>query len=294
MITKVRAPFSASSAMAAARPNPPYFDGLLRRLAADDQVAAAAFGRHVHWGYWKEPLHGGVDNYGAAAETLCRELCDLAGADDGMSIVDVGCGFGGTLASLNERFTDLRLIGVNIDLRQLQFASQEAKPRQGNRIEFVGADAAGIPLRGKRFDIVLAVECVFHFDRTAFFAEAARLLRPGGNLTLSDFVPSERALEYFREVDFSADEAVRASYGQIDLSYSVERYRQLGASNQLRLESVIDITEQTLPTYEFIYESSKRWSDEAHGKMFCRATRRLEKACRKGLLKYQMLRFDLQ
>jgi cyclopropane fatty-acyl-phospholipid synthase-like methyltransferase len=36
--------------------------------------------------------------------------------------VDVGCGFGGTIASLNEHFSDLQLTGVNIDLRQLDRA----------------------------------------------------------------------------------------------------------------------------------------------------------------------------
>ena len=35
----------------------PYFDDLLNRLEAGDLATEAAFGRHVHWGYWPEPAH---------------------------------------------------------------------------------------------------------------------------------------------------------------------------------------------------------------------------------------------
>ena len=43
-----------------------------------------------------------------------------AGIADGQHILDVGCGFGGTVASLNENFSRVHLLGVNIDERQLE------------------------------------------------------------------------------------------------------------------------------------------------------------------------------
>jgi len=30
----------------------PYFDGLLAKFGKGNEQALAAFGRHVHWGYW--------------------------------------------------------------------------------------------------------------------------------------------------------------------------------------------------------------------------------------------------
>ena len=273
--------------------NPPYFDGLLQRLDTDDAHTSAAFGRHVHWGYWQDPSRATCtpEAYGAAAEELCRAVCDTAGIQDGTRIVDVGCGFGGTLASLNERFSKLELVGVNIDSRQLERATDIVRPRNGNSIEFLQADAARIPLLDESFDVVLAVECIFHFNRRAFFAEARRLLRGEGNLTLSDFVPSERALEYLDAIDLSADEGIRWSYGDIDLSCSMSRYRELAEANQLVLCDATDITDNTLPTYDFLYASTAGWPDARQVELFTRATRLLEKASRNGMMGYQILRF---
>jgi hypothetical protein len=85
---------------------PPYFDTLFQLLQDNDPDTLAAFGRHVHWGYWESPdsADGSAQDYARAAERLCRRVCDAADIRDGQRIVDVGCGFGGTIASLNERF----------------------------------------------------------------------------------------------------------------------------------------------------------------------------------------------
>jgi ubiquinone/menaquinone biosynthesis C-methylase UbiE len=267
---------------------------LLERLASEDANAAAAFGRHVHWGYWEEPPSTVCTppEYAAAADRLCRAVCDVAEIRDGMRIVDVGCGVGGTLASLNERFRDLRMVGVNIDPRQLDRAAELVQPRGATTLELFEADASRMPLRDASCDILLAVESVFHFDRPGFFAEADRLLGKHGNLTLSDFVPNERAVEYLGGMDVLADEAVDATYGRVDLSYSLGRYRELAAANHLQLSVAIDITRNTLPTYDFLLSTATQSTDAREAERFTRATRRLAKASRKGLLTYQILRFD--
>lgn len=276
--------------------NPPYFDGLLERLASGDADAVAAFGRHVHWGYWPDPSEATSSpaDYGAAAERLVHAISDMAGLGDGMRILDVGCGFGGAIASLNERLSDCQFVGVNIDARQLQRAADIARPRRGNSIQFVQSDATRIGLTDESFDVVMAVECVFHFNRRAFLGEAQRLLKRGGNLTLSDFVPSQRSLEYLDAVDLSADEGVRWTYGHVDLSCSLDRYRELARECGLELSKANDVTTQTAPTYAFLYALADSWSDPQDAELFRRSTRLLEKACRNGMIGYQLLRFNMK
>ncbi len=83
------------------------------------------------------------------------------------------------------------LTGLNIDARQLAAAEAQTKPANGNKIGWVEADACRLPFEDNSFDRVLAVECIFHFpSREKFLAEAARVLKPGGYLAVSDFVPT--------------------------------------------------------------------------------------------------------
>jgi SAM-dependent methyltransferase len=274
--------------------SPPYFDRLLQRLAMADPEAGAAFGRHVHWGYWSDPAQAGVgvDEFGRAAEALCLAVLDCADVRDNLRILDVGCGFGGTIACLNERFSGMELIGVNIDQLQLQRAAAQIDARSGNRVRLLLADAAELPIADEGVDAALAVESVFHFDRPRFFAEIGRVLRQGGSLTLSDFVPHARAAPYIEAINLGGNDAVRSTYGVIDVSWSVDRYRGLAAEHGLTLSAVRDVTAHTLPTYDFLRSSVEGWTDALEAEQFIRATGLLEKASRRGFIGYLILRFD--
>ncbi|MEM9006568.1 MAG: methyltransferase, partial [Cyanobacteria bacterium P01_F01_bin.86] len=92
----------------------------------------------VHWGYWPQPnqADGSVKDFALAAERLCRRVCKAANIQEGDRVLDVGCGFGGTIASLNEHFQQLHLTGLNIDPRQIERANQQVLPLANNVIVF--------------------------------------------------------------------------------------------------------------------------------------------------------------
>ena len=272
----------------------PYFDVLLKRLDEGDARATVAFGRHVHWGWWSEPerADGSPEDYAAAAERLCRKVCDAAGVRDGMNVLDVGCGFGGTIASLNERFSGLNLVGVNIDPRQLERAARSVRPTNGNRIRWVEADACNLPFAPGSFDAVLAVECIFHFpSRAAFLGEAAKVLVEGGRLALSDFVPPADALPVLQQHAPGQDEATQLSYGKVDLLCPVEKYHALAMTNGLTPVGVDNISSGTLPTYAYLRADQRGWRDRSAARTHEKATTRLEMACRRDLLHYTILSF---
>ncbi|MFN4261074.1 MAG: class I SAM-dependent methyltransferase [Gemmataceae bacterium] len=274
---------------------PPYFDILFARLQKQEPVTTIAFGKHVHWGYWDEPdqADGSPEDYAAAAERLCQQVIRAGAIHDGQRVLDVGCGFGGTIASLNERFGNLDMIGVNIDARQLDRARQEVRPHNGNRVEFIEADACQLPFPNDSFDRILAVECIFHFgDRGAFFAEASRVLRPGGVLALSDFVPPEDAVSVLKSFNASQDEATRRTYGAINVLCSLDNYRALAQSSGFTLDQVHNISRHTLPTYPFLRKHLRTWDDPADARFFDKATGQLEMACHADLLHYTILRFQ--
>jgi SAM-dependent methyltransferase len=166
-----------------------YLDRFLAR-----QVAARTRGRplerFLHLGHWDDPSVADGDIL-AAQQRLNQLVLEMAAVEDGTSVLDVGCGVGGTLASLAERFPAVELTGLNIDPRQLALAREIVPTPLGGTLRLDEGDACSLPYAGATFDCVLAVECAFHFSsRSRFFAEVSRVLRPNGRLVLTDFLPA--------------------------------------------------------------------------------------------------------
>jgi cyclopropane fatty-acyl-phospholipid synthase-like methyltransferase len=157
----------------------PYFDWLLRYVeqAPNSDIVKALATRYTHWGYFEHPdqEHVSTADFLYAAERLTDRVIALARIQDGATVLDVGCGFGGTVARINERFSSVTVTGLNIDARQIERARTLVAARSGNRIEFIQGDACDMPLPDATFDSVLALECVSHFP-----SRRRLCCRPGG------------------------------------------------------------------------------------------------------------------
>jgi ubiquinone/menaquinone biosynthesis C-methylase UbiE len=238
----------------------PYFDYLLAAIKDGNSAVENSFGRHVHWGYWDYPKRATltVDDFIEATENLSRQVCKAGKIDNNMKILDVGCGFGGTIAHINENFQGMSLVGVNFDERQLARASAIVQPFGSNVIEFKQGDACALPLPDAFFDVVLAVECIFHFpDREQFFREAYRVLKPGGYLALSDFIPKPALLPFSRLK--MSDRLTAGFYGKCNILCSVKDYQNLANKTHFITTTERDITVNTLPTYSYLRRLSLQY-----------------------------------
>lgn len=125
------------------------------------------------------------------------------------SVLELGCGTGGFLGVLGERFE--RVVAVDAYGESLSAAAQ----RDG-RATLVQADVLCVPLCDHQFDLVVALDVLEHVEGLTFLREAARLARSGGRLLLS--VPA------FPSLWSPLDEAAghRCRYRRRDLSRLLE------------------------------------------------------------------------
>jgi len=232
--------------------NLPYFDQVLADLPEVDIELRRVLSRHVHWGYWENPASAAytLESLAMAQEQLSQQVADAGQVRSGQRILDCGCGFGGTIAHLNDRLQDLDMVGLNIDPRQLEVARTNFYPKHGNRAEFIEGDACALPFDENSFDLVLAVECIFHFpSRLRFFQEVRRVLKTGGTLAICDFVPREITLVLDKMLNRFVQPVIGENFGAVDYSYSLQKYRSLATETGFSSLVERDITANTLPTY---------------------------------------------
>ncbi|MGH3772738.1 MAG: methyltransferase domain-containing protein [Pseudonocardiaceae bacterium] len=146
----------------------------------------------VHFGYTDASTRGHTD----ALTNMNRVLADRVRIQPGERVLDAGCGVGGSSLWLaTER--GAHVVGITLAARQAAMARRHAA-RRGltDRVHFDVADFTATPFPDASFDIVWAVESLCHAPRkTAFYQEAARLLRPGGRVVVADFIRAARPLD---------------------------------------------------------------------------------------------------
>jgi SAM-dependent methyltransferase len=134
----------------------------------------------LNLGRWQGP--GTEDE----AEAACRRLVQTVAAalPTGGVILDAGNGLGAQDPLIAEQVRPARLLAVNIT--EWQLAAGRDRLREATAAPVAG-DAARLPVTDAAVDGIISVEAAFHFrSRAEFFAECARVLRPGGVLTTSD------------------------------------------------------------------------------------------------------------
>jgi len=223
-----------------------YYDSNTRRFL----LVGSGGGLHsLHRELWGP----GVGSAREAAQWIDRALADeiasfvpTGASDGGPVILDFGCGVGGTLFHLAERFPGARLGGITVSPRQVEIAGRlAAELGLGQRCSFALGDFHVADL-GLRADAIVSVESFAHSgDVSAFLANAARHLRPGGSLIVADdFLASEPE---------SLDARQRRRVEQLRQGWcvpgvcSAERLTGTAARHGLDADKVVDLTPLTRP-----------------------------------------------
>ncbi|WP_142056800.1 class I SAM-dependent methyltransferase [Pseudarthrobacter sp. B4EP4b] len=141
-----------------------------------DPIYRRVWGEHVHHGLWAT----GRETPAEAVEALVHAVGDRLRLMPGEACVDIGCGYGSTARQLALTHK-VSVTGLTLSGEQARYAA--AHPVPGVDIQLRDWLANGLPAASAA--AAWAIESSEHMvDKQAFFAEAHRVLAPGGRLVV--------------------------------------------------------------------------------------------------------------
>ncbi len=160
----------------------------------------------------RESFEHATDTYDAVA-VLQREIADrlLARLEvvrlKPKVILDIGCGTGYDVRKLMQRYPRARVLGLDIVAAMANRARRNSGlwRRLTGRCGFACGDAERLPLAPASVDMIVSNLALQWCDPRTVFAEAKRVLRPGGLLMFTTFGPD--TLRELRDAWRAADDA---------------------------------------------------------------------------------------
>ena len=150
-----------------------------------------AWGEHMHHGYYG-PVGKLKKNRRQAQIDMIEELLHWVSASEASSlwpptsILDVGCGIGGSTLYLAEKFN---ATATGITLSPVQTTRAKERSESANlsqRTNFIVADALEMPFADESYDLVWSLESGEHMpNKQKFLQECYRVLKPGGTIIMA-------------------------------------------------------------------------------------------------------------
>ena len=215
-----------------------------------------------------------VRDLAGAEERMLELTSERAGIEDGMDILDLGCGWGSLSMWVARHFPDCRVLAVSNSRSQAEFIRARCAAEGLDRVEVETADMNEFDT-DRRFDRVVSVEMFEHMRNwERLFERVAGWLRPDGAFFQHVFCHDRFA--YLYSDDGAADWMARHFFtGGIMPSADLPRrfdahlevadqWRVGGEHYSLTLEAWLDAMDRgrdrLLPVFAATYgEESERW-----------------------------------
>ena len=155
------------------------------------------WGEHMHHGYYGVNGQHRKDRRQAQID-LMEELLNWAGVSSAHTILDVGCGIGGSTLYLARKF-DAQAVGITLSPVQAQRAGERAAEQgielrawenfgeaTAPAVQFQVTDALSTPFPDSSFDFIWSMESGEHMpNKECFLRECYRVLKPGGTFLMA-------------------------------------------------------------------------------------------------------------
>ena len=138
-----------------------------------------------------------------AEETMLALTCERAGIEDGMEVLDLGCGWGSLALWIGQSYPRCRVLAVSNSSSQRQFIEEQCRQRDIENVEVTTRNVADLTL-GRKFHRAVSVEMFEHVrNYEQLLRRIASWLRPDGKLFVHYFC--HRSTPYRFEVNGAQD-----------------------------------------------------------------------------------------
>jgi MPBQ/MSBQ methyltransferase len=151
-----------------------------------DGILEFYWGEHIHLGHYGSPPRR--KNFIQSKHDFVHEMVrwgGLEGLPPGTTVLDVGCGIGGSSRILARDY-GFAVTGITISPQQVRRAQELTPPEVS--AQFQVDDALNLSFPDASFDVVWSIEAGPHMpDKARYAQEMLRVLKPGGILVVADW-----------------------------------------------------------------------------------------------------------
>lgn len=149
--------------------------------------------------YWTSPDHG----LARAEESMLRLSAERAGIENGMDVLDLGCGWGSMALWLAEQFPNCRILAVSNSSLQRAYIEQTVAQKKLHNVMVQTHDINNFRPR-RQFDRIISVEMFEHLRNYGeLLFRISNWLKPEGKIFIHIFCHKHCA--YFFETDGEND-----------------------------------------------------------------------------------------
>lgn len=105
----------------------------------------------------------------------------------GDKLLEIGCGAGAVLGILGTTFSGLKVAGIDLESKQIDYARQHLSKLGLINVDLRVGDASQLPWEDNTFDHIYAIWFLEHLTNPLpVLKEALRVLKPGGTITITE------------------------------------------------------------------------------------------------------------